>query len=119
MQPELDDQCAFCGQHLFQACCPFQALVEFGCLGAVLHPVDNRPSVPGAKEDADFAFWWQFAPETPHHRAIQLLIRWLAHGVSLDIARVQPFIAVSYTHLRAHETVLDLVCRLLLEKKKK
>ena len=27
------------------------------------------------------------------------------------------FIPVSYTHLRAHETVLDLVCRLLLEKK--
>ena len=32
------------------------------------------------------------------------------NGVSL--------ISVSYTHLRAHETVLDLVCRLLLEKKK-
>ena len=29
----------------------------------------------------------------------------------------QPAVAVSYTHLRAHETVLDLVCRLLLEKK--
>ena len=28
----------------------------------------------------------------------------------------KPFDAVSYTHLRAHETVLDLVCRLLLEK---
>jgi len=28
-------------------------------------------------------------------------------------------ISVSYTHLRAHETVLDLVCRLLLEKKNK
>src|SRR5660397_196796 len=27
-------------------------------------------------------------------------------------------IAVSYTHLRAHETKADLVCRLLLEKKK-
>ncbi|MBW6153769.1 hypothetical protein KZ844_29025 [Pseudomonas aeruginosa] len=25
---------------------------------------------------------------------------------------------VSYTHLRAHETSQDLVCRLLLEKKK-
>ena len=25
--------------------------------------------------------------------------------------------AVSYTHLRAHETVLELVCSLLLEKK--
>eukprot|EP00657_Telonema_sp_P-1_P001388 TRINITY_DN133_c0_g1_i1.p1 TRINITY_DN133_c0_g1~~TRINITY_DN133_c0_g1_i1.p1 ORF type:complete len:106 (-),score=23.03 TRINITY_DN133_c0_g1_i1:53-370(-) len=30
-----------------------------------------------------------------------------------------PRTPVSYTHLRAHETVLDLVCRLLLEKKKK
>ena len=29
-----------------------------------------------------------------------------------------PIVPVSYTHLRAHETVLDLVCRLLLEKKK-
>ena len=28
-------------------------------------------------------------------------------------------IPVSYTHLRAHETREDLVCRLLLEKKKK
>ncbi|WP_460379571.1 hypothetical protein, partial [Staphylococcus aureus] len=26
-------------------------------------------------------------------------------------------ISVSYTHLRAHETCADLVCRLLLEKK--
>ena len=26
--------------------------------------------------------------------------------------------SVSYTHLRAHETVLEIVCRLLLEKKK-
>ena len=30
----------------------------------------------------------------------------------------EPLAPVSYTHLRAHETVLDLVCRLLLEKKK-
>ena len=35
--------------------------------------------------------------------------------------RVGPRLAlepVSYTHLRAHETVLDIVCRLLLEKTK-
>ena len=32
--------------------------------------------------------------------------------------RDRPRGPVSYTHLRAHETVLDLVCRLLLEKKK-
>ena len=32
--------------------------------------------------------------------------------------KLNAFAPVSYTHLRAHETVLDLVCRLLLEKKK-
>src|SRR5665811_690887 len=33
-----------------------------------------------------------------------------------SLRRRQTFNPVSYTHLRAHETVLDLVCRLLLEK---
>ena len=38
-----------------------------------------------------------------------------------DLQRSTDVVAapVSYTRLRAHETVLDLVCRLLLEKKKK
>eukprot|EP00657_Telonema_sp_P-1_P008198 TRINITY_DN28944_c0_g2_i1.p1 TRINITY_DN28944_c0_g2~~TRINITY_DN28944_c0_g2_i1.p1 ORF type:complete len:109 (+),score=68.24 TRINITY_DN28944_c0_g2_i1:39-365(+) len=34
------------------------------------------------------------------------------------LSQKEAFRPVSYTHLRAHETVLDLVCRLLLEKKK-
>ena len=38
-----------------------------------------------------------------------------ADSVLLDNMSPEP---VSYTHLRAHETVLDIVCRLLLEKKK-
>ena len=42
-----------------------------------------------------------------------------AVGVELVRELHDAFEAVSYTHLRAHETVLDLVCRLLLEKKKK
>ena len=37
------------------------------------------------------------------------------NGIMLGLTKK----AVSYTHLRAHETVLDLVCRLLLEKKNK
>ena len=36
----------------------------------------------------------------------------------LKIEKITGIKTVSYTHLRAHETVLDLVCRLLLEKKK-
>ena len=36
-----------------------------------------------------------------------------------DQEQYQKYITVSYTHLRAHETGRNLVCRLLLEKKKK
>ena len=42
--------------------------------------------------------------------------------VSFDVVSLFtniPLRAVSYTHLRAHETKANLVCRLLLEKKKK
>ena len=31
---------------------------------------------------------------------------------------IASIVSVSYTHLRAHETLANLVCRLLLEKKK-
>ena len=50
------------------------------------------------------------------HRAITLIheVIQLRH----DLIATLLGIAVSYTHLRAHETVLDIVCRLLLEKKK-
>src|SRR5664280_3292001 len=49
---------------------------------------------------------------------------WTAHGVlTASLTQRRPgsepsrgrSLPVSYTHLRAHETVLDLVCRLLLE----
>ena len=40
-----------------------------------------------------------------------------AIGAARQEGWVRRPVAVSYTHLRAHETVLDLVCRLLLEKK--
>src|SRR5664280_779575 len=33
----------------------------------------------------------------------------------MDVKKLRSSETVSYTHLRAHETVLDLVCRLLLE----
>ena len=39
-------------------------------------------------------------------------------GTYVSTSTGTSFLPVSYTHLRAHETVLDLVCRLLLDKKK-
>src|SRR5664280_1697655 len=44
------------------------------------------------------------------------LTNWQTFGKNVVLFAL---LTVSYTHLRAHETVLDLVCRLLLEKKKK
>ena len=40
-----------------------------------------------------------------------------AIGEAFNIGNPRSVCTVSYTHLRAHETVLDLVCRLLLDKK--
>ena len=48
---------------------------------------------------------------------VQLLARFFCLDVG-SAALAMCVDSVSYTHLRAHETVLDLVCRLLLEKKK-
>ena len=58
---------------------------------------------------------------------VGLEIRRLWHGPRIggsDVLQPELYsytlaMPVSYTHLRAHETVLDLVCRLLLEKKKR
>ncbi len=41
------------------------------------------------------------------------------HSRHCALAATRALGAVSYTHLRAHETKANLVCRLLLEKKKK
>ena len=43
------------------------------------------------------------------------MLRYKSEGSDIDFKSTP----VSYTHLRAHETRHDLVCRLLLEKKKK
>ena len=53
--------------------------------------------------------WAQRKEATP----AQIALAWLLAQKNWIVP-----IPVSYTHLRAHETVLDLVCRLLLEKKK-
>src|SRR5450756_2664686 len=51
-----------------------------------------------------------------------LVTHWLSGSPSIAVERRTSSTwkpPVSYTHLRAHETRHDLVCRLLLEKKKK
>eukprot|EP00831_Metopus_contortus_P025467 TRINITY_DN21944_c0_g1_i2.p1 TRINITY_DN21944_c0_g1~~TRINITY_DN21944_c0_g1_i2.p1 ORF type:complete len:180 (-),score=35.06 TRINITY_DN21944_c0_g1_i2:28-567(-) len=66
---------------------------------------------PGANEDA------QGLPFVG--RAGDLLTKMLlAIKIEREDVYITNIVTVSYTHLRAHETSLHLVCRLLLEKKK-
>ena len=55
-------------------------------------------------------YWGKHGEQLPNNPSLSL---------TLSDASTTTSISVSYTHLRAHETVLDLVCRLLLEKKNK
>ena len=71
------------------------AAFAYSILGMVLHP----------DQAANFLFFETGAT----------IITLVLLGNMIEQRSVKP---VSYTHLRAHETVLDLVCRLLLEKKK-
>eukprot|EP00656_Telonema_subtile_P048023 TRINITY_DN5624_c0_g1_i2.p1 TRINITY_DN5624_c0_g1~~TRINITY_DN5624_c0_g1_i2.p1 ORF type:complete len:331 (+),score=88.72 TRINITY_DN5624_c0_g1_i2:276-1268(+) len=69
---------------------------------------------------ACFALIAQRCYPTVREAAVRLLTQIAkgstAHALQLVRGGVIP-LAVSYTHLRAHETVLDLVCRLLLDTK--
>ena len=65
--------------------------------------IDNFCSITGTSQGAGYYyFFYDWSVDLPSNTC-----------VSQRTAAT----AVSYTHLRAHETVLDLVCRLLLEKK--
>ena len=69
-------------------------------------PQQQHQGLPGAPELSSFITLMV----TPQDALVLKLAR--EAGASIDLA------AVSYTHLRAHETPEHLVCRLLLEKKK-
>src|SRR5664280_1265756 len=91
-----------------------------GWLGAQAPPASLPP---GCRRITAAAADWQHEGRTPaisrsgeRTRPLALASdRGQCNCGRLNPRSTQP---VSYTHLRAHETVLDLVCRLLLEKKK-
>src|SRR5665811_609042 len=73
--------------------------------GFVLRPVER--TVCGMLTGAGLAGVWH------HSRAHRFFAgtRWDVRQVGLILAALVVDLPVSYTHLRAHETVLDLVCR--------
>src|SRR5678815_4739467 len=62
--------------------------------------------------------WWVFMVVVPANWPKEQRVTWtlITHGKT---NQAKGWLPVSYTHLRAHETPEHLVCRLLLEKKKK
>src|SRR5665811_2316997 len=101
-----------------------------GCLQGLTHRSVIAGVGPGVLigDDLDRAHGrgtpWQVRPperqDRLHHHRLGRAQRGVDGAVEdlwTSPAQVNGHLAVSYTHLRAHETVLDLVCRLLLEKK--
>eukprot|EP00656_Telonema_subtile_P052616 TRINITY_DN7382_c0_g1_i2.p1 TRINITY_DN7382_c0_g1~~TRINITY_DN7382_c0_g1_i2.p1 ORF type:complete len:207 (+),score=32.84 TRINITY_DN7382_c0_g1_i2:66-686(+) len=82
--------------------CAAELLVTSGANVHFCDPADSTPL--------------HFATRWGHRDVVQFLLEAQADVRAADEEGKTP--PVSYTHLRAHETVLDLVCRLLLEKKK-
>src|SRR5665811_586374 len=84
-----------------------------------------KPDAEVAKQ-LDIEFDQLFSTETVYDQLDDRISETREKKKSLLMVLTMPAIPLhnnaaelAYTHLRAHETVLDLVCRLLLEKKKK
>ena len=81
-----------------------------------------RGSMP-CPRGASFATSIDFPPEgaSAPSRLLRRGLRVERHRRDMNATGISPVVTpvypVSYTHLRAHETVLELVCRILLEKK--
>eukprot|EP00657_Telonema_sp_P-1_P011674 TRINITY_DN703_c0_g1_i3.p2 TRINITY_DN703_c0_g1~~TRINITY_DN703_c0_g1_i3.p2 ORF type:complete len:145 (+),score=27.89 TRINITY_DN703_c0_g1_i3:163-597(+) len=89
-----------------------ELLTEFGKATLV-----DRYLMPGESYQDLFARVASFYGDDKEHA--QRLYNYISKLWFMPATPVLCVDTVSYTHLRAHETVLDLVCRLLLEKKKK
>ena len=80
---------------------------------------DFEKYLNNTKKVVEEALDFSLGPENPEILRESMRYSLLAGG-----KRIRPILClascapVSYTHLRAHETSLHLVCRLLLEKKK-
>src|SRR5450756_2603518 len=107
-----------------------------------LRPVSSTMATRLSNSASDTVVGFSSRTSQPARRAVSASGRWVGSGVlstttsgvlsclassssseeyrgASDDAASRASAAVSYTHLRAHETRHDLVCRLLLEKKKK
>ena len=92
----------------------------------LLFPHDDDPAAVGISEIPPVELTpegtFYFAAVTPGRYTLEAFAKEgtssLSASVTVVVADHDVTDAVSYTHLRAHETVLDLVCRLLLETKK-
>ena len=80
----------------------------------------NIPFKPVHASTRDFPHWENYLPKSNDSKVL-IVDDICDSGETFE--RLSKYIKeninpVSYTHLRAHETEADLVCRLLLEKKK-
>lgn len=92
VEPELEYQRAFVGQHALEVLDLFDMLAQLGGAALLHHPAHDGRGVPGTEEHADLTFRRQGAPKTPHGRTLAFLLRHFGHRMGLDMARIHPFV---------------------------
>src|SRR5664280_854052 len=98
----------------------WKAISFVSCFEVISPPISLAPAIvlsPRNKMRAARREQWKLHPCTHVRARGRAITSFLAWEFGLEAWRRPGGGPVSYTHLRAHETVLDLVCRLLLEKK--
>src|SRR5665648_1134843 len=98
---------------------PLAAKVTFPLFGACTGvPKGAAKSRPECLEDESTLLLYLISAKSVVSLPSTGIINSPTHSFLLSDIVFAGFTTVSYTHLRAHETRHDLVCRLLLEKKK-
>src|SRR5678815_5151740 len=99
-------------RHCFYATAETSAMIFLIFIGAdLMNSALALTQVPG--QLAGVVKAWGLSPVMV---VVAIMLFYVVLGAVMDELSMIP---VSYTHLRAHETPEHLVCRLLLEKKKK
>ena len=92
VEPVLEQQHAFVGEHLLEARHLRDLVRELVVAGLAAHAAHDRLGVPGAEEHPDLALRRQRVPVAPGLGPLALVLRRLAEAARLHVARIHPLV---------------------------
>ena len=90
VEPELEDQRAFVGEHALKVLDFLDRARQLVGARTLEHPIDDRCGVPRAEQHPDAPLGRQGAPVSPHRGTLALLVRRIVEGERMDVSRIHP-----------------------------